>query len=117
MILGTKVYEVRIDPESLAVDAYRQLDADFMKDKYSQSELASIRDVQILDYDRDFGFIYRKVGLANAPGTASLDFFIRDEHDGSIRSYEARKFQVGSDLIDEQERVLFENYQFGYSKP
>jgi len=54
-----------------------------------------------LDESRDFGFIYRKIGLANAPAVAYLDFFIGDEHEGLIQSYHKAKFQVGPDLIDD----------------
>ena len=101
MILGTRIYQVRFDAQMLTLDAYRRLDVHYLRQDYTRHELDHVRDVQILDESRDFGFIYRKIGLANAPAVAYLDFFIGDEHEGLIQSYHQTKFQVGPDLIDD----------------
>lgn len=63
-----------------------------------------------MDESRNFGFIFRKMGLSNTPGAASLDFFLGDGSENPTKSFKSLRFNLGSDLIDDDERVLFDNY-------
>lgn len=50
------------------------------------------------------------MGLFNTPGAASLDFFLGDGSENPTKSFKSLRFNLGSDLIDDDERILFDNY-------
>jgi hypothetical protein len=114
MMVGLKFYIVDFLIPYLEVQIKKTVDLWYLEDKYPDIDFSKVRDCQILDDRKSYGFITWKSPI-KALKEAQIEFFLYNSTGRTMYSYDSFTANVAPDLVRPSDsQVLFTNHHFEY---
>lgn len=115
MMAGLKFFIIDFNIDTYGFTSMKELDLSYLQDKFPSTDFSRIRDCQVLDEKRGYGFVSWKSSLNN--NQAWLEFFYEDPEKRAYASYDQVSLNVAPDLVRESDnQILFVNHHFEFKK-
>ena len=98
MMVGLKFYIVDFLIPYLEVQIKKTVDLWYLEDKYPGTDFSKVRDCQILDDRKSYGFITWKSPI-KALKEAQIEFFLYNATGRTMYSYDSLTINVAPDLV------------------
>lgn len=97
-MVGLKFYIVDFLIPALEVQIRKQIDLWYLEDKYPGTDFSRVRDCQILDDRKSYGFITWKSPI-KALQEAQIEFFLYNSTGRSMYTYDSLTINVAPDMV------------------
>ena len=98
MMVGLKFYIVEFPLPKMEVLVKKQIDLGFLEEKYPATDFSKIRDCQVLDDSKSYGFVTWK-SPTKEKKQAIVEFFLYNSTGRTMYSYDSMTINVAPDLF------------------